>query len=1043
MKNCKLLASVALATFMASCADEELVDKSPVMGLQKDRPMVNVEVAFDEGEVATGKDANSRLAFGQNENGGYEWSFADGDRIGAFLMDEWDGQGCGIQHFNFVDYVHTNYAFIRKTEGGKTSWVTPEQAPVCEGNYFFYFPYKSEFNHRGYVGWNVNPDQKNYDENGKYNMMQAVEDNQRWIGYKWIGDEAQGAVNRVDIQFVPLFAMPSFKIENGTGYELQVKKLILRSTSNDTNDKIDPYGQSDLLATTMVLAPKSGEFNDVNQLWDTEYPKLGKNAEYEKKTAQMWRRAQRLPNFKSGNDNYVWPVADANATSLSWNADGKTVYNIAADSNLDDVSKLQPTYNYTVSFGDNYFVGAGDDIKSIMVVPAGVYEYLNQNSTLPGNKQTFEVILEVAMKTQSGQLKDKLVRIDLGQPQTSGALNNSNYDDILSGKVNKFLPAGQFSMFKAKFDYTALQDYEISDWKVSTSSELSSLIDKLDNSAVKKVLVQTMGNRVVMTKEIEQKLASKPKLQLMVNGQITIGEDCSEDAINKLYFFSEDDQVNANDKHEVITELTITNKQVKKAEMLLDDDIALENVYTEMPNCVITIKKGGELNTVTNGIDIITSAINIEEGGKLNAHNIKIENINNAAGNKPARSVANAGELTIAGSLTTSLPANWLVLDNAETGVATIEGLTEGSIKNNGTLTVANVDGTVQNGLIAGVEANATFTGDSYQTVRNQGTIVTKNEVVFHNHVMNAPVGVLTIEKDATFEQIFVNVGNTTGRATVNVKGGISTIKFGSDNSGDINVAAEAELVSREAANNVLRNRKGGIINVEGKLLDKVQNSGLINCINHGQVIVNGYVADDNQNGIIDVTKADDTHPAQAAKDYENADRTKMNSFRYTVNAETTAADLDAALKARISSHNYGKNPIIVIWGTESPVAFSGKVNSNVERVAVLNNLVISDVTEFMKLRNQDGTRSTLNAFVIAEDATLTIANDAKFKLGNYFNGTTVYATIDGEFKINNQATVTAVPSVEVYGNGRVQNESGRFTNWATAGSWNGEWVNQ
>ena len=211
MKSGKIFASVALAALTAACTQESMqFEAAP--GLQN-RPTVNVELGFDESAVELGSE-ETRAFFGKPAGQGYQWIFEEGDKIGALLMDEWNGNGCGINNFTIKDYVHTNYAFIRETQDGETKWVTPAQAPVCEGNYFFYFPYNDTFNHRGYVGWDVNPVQPQYNENGELFQMQTVKENQKWIGYKYVGHELEGKVNKVNFDFVPLFAMPTFDIIN-------------------------------------------------------------------------------------------------------------------------------------------------------------------------------------------------------------------------------------------------------------------------------------------------------------------------------------------------------------------------------------------------------------------------------------------------------------------------------------------------------------------------------------------------------------------------------------------------------------------------------------------------------------------------------------------------------------------------------------------------------------------------------------------------------------------------------------------------------------
>ena len=121
MRKKILFAGVALTTLFAACSNEEIFNEQAVVG-QENRPMTEVALSFNEENVSLGLDAETRSYFGV-ANGGYQWIFEDGDRIGGLLMDEWNGEACGIENFTLTDYVHTNYAFIRETGAdGKTQW---------------------------------------------------------------------------------------------------------------------------------------------------------------------------------------------------------------------------------------------------------------------------------------------------------------------------------------------------------------------------------------------------------------------------------------------------------------------------------------------------------------------------------------------------------------------------------------------------------------------------------------------------------------------------------------------------------------------------------------------------------------------------------------------------------------------------------------------------------------------------------------------------------------------------------------------------------
>ena len=749
MKSGKLFASVALAALTAACSQESLqFEAAP--GLQE-RPTVNVELSFDEDAVEFASE-ETRTYFGKPAGQGYQWIFEEGDKIGGLLMDEWNGEGCGIENFDIVDYVHTNYAFIRETgEDGKPKWVTPAQAPVCEGNYFFYFPYNDTFNHRGYVAWDVNPVQPQYNENGELFQMQTVKENQKWIGYKYVDHNMEGKVNKIDFDFVPLFAMPTFDFINMTGAELTVNKIDVRVTSNDAA-AINPWGQHSLMATTMVLAPETGGFGSVNKTWEGE----NKFAEH---TSLMYKHAQRYTKFGTDED-YVWPIGidcdkDGYGDSWSWDASmavaNKILFPLNENHTAESIRR-QATYNYTADFSKvegGYKVGPTEHIQALLVMPAGYY-YWNtckdgENTRTSGawwSGQTFEALVYVT--TPAGD--DYVVRLDLGRPQTQGATNGSNFDDVNSGAAPKFLAPGVTTKFLASFDASALQSYNVTDFKVTSTEELAWLIKETEtNQGYYDLNVTTSGKRVAFDNTIYSLLAARPKVRLNVHGEITITAD-SDDAINKLYF----------NNPMLFTKLNIETAQVKKAEPIYaenNDEIVAESKI--MNNCEIFVAKSGSLNTEKNGIDIVA---NVNNEGTVTAKNIK--------GNVDNKGLMTAVDIT--GSVTNSGNGD-LTADNVygtvkNSATITINKNVTKKVTNSGTATIANAEDVIEN------NGKMTLTGKTYKDdVTNNKTMVVDGVSTFKALLINSKNAEITFNKAATCEDTFTNSGKATMKANVTV----------------------------------------------------------------------------------------------------------------------------------------------------------------------------------------------------------------------------------------------------------------------------------
>ena len=298
-------------------------------------------------------------------------------------------------------------------------------------------------------------------------------------------------------------------------------------------------------------------------------------------------------------------------------------------------------------------------------------------------------------------------------------------------------------------------------------------------------------------------------------------------------------------------------------------------------------------------------------------------------------------------------------------------------------------------------------------------------------------IAVVNIEAGAT---LYVDFGTNHEGALIEdyghfriVEGSNISGKFNND--GTINVHAGATAITEDA---VLKNHATGVISVDGEkgntgeLKENIQNSGTIYVKNYGHVIVDGIVEGE-ENGIIDVTEAagEDTD-ANAAKDKQNGER-NANHFRYVVKASTTAADLDKALKARISSNNYrgeGSNSIIVVFDCQAgQMTYSGDAASYIQHVLVENGtLTLDKSTSFAVLENNSAAHDhdddlvAYKAFEVASGAELIVANYATLTLSHCSNSL-VEVYVDGKFKVNNHGALatTGTGSVTVLGNGYLE----------------------
>ena len=307
MRTKSFLTAGALAMLMAACSNEEVVNNEQ---LAMNRPMAGDVVLAP----VFGGDAESRAIWTGTKHVFSEES----DRFGVMLMDEWDASTTGFGAYTLVDYIHTNYPF--KSEDGGYTWKSVAGAPLCEGNYFFTFPFNDKMSTRGMIDFSVPAIQTNVTAEGTVDALEAVNQYQKYLGYAFI-EAGDNDVNEVTPNFNFIFANPKFKIKNSTGSSLKVFKLLIRATEN---------GQSpELLPTKVRLTPGSGKFDAAAYL------------------AADGDRKLELAELQD---------------ALTW---------------LDGGDSNEGVYEYVIDCGDNYIVPTGEYIRLSAVIPGGFYPQLD------------------------------------------------------------------------------------------------------------------------------------------------------------------------------------------------------------------------------------------------------------------------------------------------------------------------------------------------------------------------------------------------------------------------------------------------------------------------------------------------------------------------------------------------------------------------------------------------------------------------------------------------------------------------------------------
>lgn len=421
-----------------------------------------------------------------------------------------------------------------------------------------------------------------------------------------------------------------------------------------------------------------------------------------------------------------------------------------------------------------------------------------------------------------------------------------------------------------------------------------------------------------------------------------------------------------------------------------------------------------------------------------------------------------------------NVKADAKIANTENNGILNVAAKIEGNVENHKTIELqntllnsANIDGIFTNENIANVVGTVTVktlknkntcvncgVDKAVLTITNAGTLdvqdLTNDDKIVNNGILNA--GKLmnngTIESNATSK-----ISALTNKGTFAVNAGVTTLTGENSNEGTIKVAAGAKLSVMD--DNTLANQEAGVINVEGDLMENIQNSGIIYVIGDGHVGVNGVVAD-SAHGIIDISAANNGASSRVAKDVVTGKA--GNYFRYTVK-QTIAADLKNTLAALISDNNYGKNPVILVWNADSPATFGntsnqGLVNAGkVERVIIERELTLIGTVTFNDLNNNCNAvviKSDVNAynkaFQITSKGKVIVDNAAKLVL-NRGNDADKFVTawVDGTLKVNNTGALdsTTPGLVKVFGAGRCEfgAKPANYSKWTKSGKYTGEWL--
>lgn len=660
MKTKNLLTAMVLPALFAACTQDEFESMS------QQTPMLDGRQLVENVTLNVGGAAETRLAYGTD---GYSWE--EGDQIGACLMD-------GItsdyradntvwhQWFTLTDYIQTNYKFTRDAEG---VWST--EAKLCEGNYFFAYPYNANMGLRD--AYTFTAGEQVLEGTDKESLMKAYTENNSFVGYGKVeaGDKEGEAVA---VTMIPVFGSTGITITNTGTNTYTIERVVLRGARVFDKATVNPT----------ACTPATQYSGSVTPTYATHF----NVAQYVQDPAEDTR--------VNAGGYYVasWGTYDKEAALRD-----VLDYDQAETSN----GKVEVTIN-----GNGTIQPQGSINVLAMVAPqTGIVE----TTLSDGNKD--QIVLDIY--TDKGIISD----IQLNHWYTANEANTSTTTNVLTN--DNLTSIGTGNKVEVTFDDTSLDKPATMD--VYNEADLANLIHW--NADQAKAITAILKADVNITKEMYDELAGSAITEAKIEGStysVTIEGDVADGALD-AFKFNTVEEVLVNGTQSMKKSCASPIKVMSDATLNIAGNLALakniENYGTLNVNAKVSvsgssvyIKNYSQMNVaagkeIVNGVKVQNGDPNIAFGTITNAGMIR--RLVNPVGNAACGYVINTGiigtEASVGDLATNENSVNHGRIDNNESGRVFLN-INTGDVYANATSTTRINDNSTGNIIITELDFN-------------------------------------------------------------------------------------------------------------------------------------------------------------------------------------------------------------------------------------------------------------------------------------------------------------------------------------------------
>lgn len=623
MKTKNLLTAMVLPALFAACTQDEFESMS------QQTPMLDGRQLVENVTLNVGGAAETRLAYGTD---GYSWE--EGDQIGACLMDviTSDYRAANTvwhQWFTLTDYIQTNYKFTRDAEG---VWST--EAKLCEGNYFFAYPYNANMGLRD--AYTFTAGEQVLEGTDKESLMKAYTENNSFVGYGKVeaGDKEGEAVA---VTMIPVFGSTGITITNTGTNTYTIERVVLRGAKVFDEATVNPTACTQATQYNVSVTPTNSTYFNVAQYVQdpAEDSRLGTGGYY----VANWGTYDKEAALRD-----VLTYEQAEGTS----------------------GKVEVTIN-----GNGTIQPQGSISVIAMVAPQ---ERIAESTDLTGNLD--QIVLDIY--TDKGIISD----IQLNHWYTANDANTSTTTNVLTN--DNLTSIGTGNKVEVTFDDTSLDKPATMD--VYNEADLANLIHW--NADQAKAIKAILKADVNITKEMYDELAGSAITKATIEGSNTYSVDIEGDVADgalDAFIFNEVKEVGVNGTQSMKKSCASPIKVMSDATLNIAGNLTLaKDIYnygTLNVNAKVNgssgvyIKNYSQMNVaagkeIVAGVKVVNGDSNIAFGTITNAGMIR--RLVNPMGNGAYGYVVNTGiigtEASVGDLLTNENSINNGRIDNNESG---------------------------------------------------------------------------------------------------------------------------------------------------------------------------------------------------------------------------------------------------------------------------------------------------------------------------------------------------------------------------------------